>query len=255
MITAQSLSPNFIFWLIGFTEGDGCFGIEKNGIISFGISQSERDLQILLYIQKTLGFGHVTPKNKNKVAKYRVRNQNDLLKIIDIFNGNLYTNKRRLQFQIWLTAFNKKYNENIAYLNYQLKPTLLNAWLSGFTDAEGCFSVSLLFPKKEKNPQIYVRYMLAQETEEALMEEFAVLLKGQKYDGRRLTVNLGNLEHVIAYFIKYKLKTKKAKDFSLWLEVYHLAVAKKHLTPEGVEEIQFLKNQINFDFKKSRGLV
>jgi hypothetical protein len=39
------------------------------------------------------------------------------------------------------------------------------------------------------------------------------------------------------------------------LQVYELAIAKKHLTPEGAKQIQLLKDQINVDFKKSRGLI
>jgi hypothetical protein len=180
--------------------------------VAFSITQSSRDIQILFYIQRTLGFGYVTPSQN---AKYRIRNREDLLKIIEIFNGNLYTNKRKIQFKLWLEAFNLKYKEEIQFKDCQLKPTLTNAWLSGFTDAEGCFTVSLLYPDLEKNPQIHVRFMLAQENEHELMEAFVILLKGQAYDGRKLTVGLSNLNNVIAYFTAYPLKTKKAKDFAL----------------------------------------
>jgi hypothetical protein len=35
------------------------------------------------------------------------------MKIIDIFNGNLYTDKKNIQFNKFLDGFNKYYNTNI----------------------------------------------------------------------------------------------------------------------------------------------
>ena len=45
---------NFLTWLIGFAEGDGCFRITNKKDLQFTISQSLYDLEVLLLIQKTL---------------------------------------------------------------------------------------------------------------------------------------------------------------------------------------------------------
>jgi hypothetical protein len=46
--------------LIGFTEGDGSFVVNKNGTLEIRITQSSKDAQVLFYIKKELGFGSVS---------------------------------------------------------------------------------------------------------------------------------------------------------------------------------------------------
>jgi len=66
----------------------------------FKVTQSSVDAQVLFYIKKELGFGSVTVKSKlNQTHKYRVRDKDNLLKIIKIFNGNLITKNKKLQFK------------------------------------------------------------------------------------------------------------------------------------------------------------
>lgn len=52
-------SEEFLTWLIGFTEGDGSFIVNKRGDLAFIITQSTSDIQVLKFIQDTLGFGKV----------------------------------------------------------------------------------------------------------------------------------------------------------------------------------------------------
>jgi hypothetical protein len=87
------------------------------------------------------------------------------------------------------------------------------------------------------------------------MSSFTKLLEGQSYDGSKFVVNLTKLDKTIQYFTKFPLKTKKSKDFELWLVVRDLVLAKKHRTPEGLRQIINLKSQINADFKNGRGIV
>ena len=46
-------------WLIGFAEGGGSFIVDKTGYISFQITQSRRDVQVLHRVRKILEFGSV----------------------------------------------------------------------------------------------------------------------------------------------------------------------------------------------------
>ena len=50
----------FKWWLIGFSEGDGYFGVDKRGYVLFKLTQSSLDKEILLIIKNKLGFGSVT---------------------------------------------------------------------------------------------------------------------------------------------------------------------------------------------------
>lgn len=41
----------FLYWFIGFTEGDGSFIVNKTGYLEFKVTQSTVDCQILFYIK------------------------------------------------------------------------------------------------------------------------------------------------------------------------------------------------------------
>jgi hypothetical protein len=114
--------------LIGFAEGDGHFGIDKRGYLTFKLTQSTTDSQILFYVKKTLGFGSVSLQSKSSnTHQYRVRDKNNLITIINIFNGNLITKAKIAQFKLFLEAFNNKYETNILFMRCNNKITLDNA--------------------------------------------------------------------------------------------------------------------------------
>jgi hypothetical protein len=57
-------SQDFLEWLIGFTEGDGCTMSTIRGECMFIITQSTLDVAILNYIRDNLGFGSVFVQSK-----------------------------------------------------------------------------------------------------------------------------------------------------------------------------------------------
>lgn len=167
----------FKFWLIGFTEKDDSFIINKNGYLEFKITQSSSDAQVLFYIKKQLGFGTVRIQDKtNNTHCYRIRDRKGLFKIISIFNGNIFLDTRKQQFKLWFEAYNKKYKENILYLENINIPTLNNSWLCGFTDAEGCFTCSII-EKPYYGGLVRLRYILSQKGNKDNMIYLADFLK------------------------------------------------------------------------------
>ena len=58
-------SKAFLEWFIGFTEGNGSFIVPKRGGLQFVITQSSYDVQVLNYIQTSLGFGKVIQQSKS----------------------------------------------------------------------------------------------------------------------------------------------------------------------------------------------
>lgn len=234
---------DFINWLIGFTEGDGSFIINNNNkYLEFKITQSSNDAQILFYIKKTLGFGRVSVQDKiNKTHHYRVRDKEGLLKIINIFNGKLCLTKYQNKFIQFVNQYNKTYNTNIEVLNFNNKPSLEDAWLSGFTDAEGCFTLSIF-----KNKYISIRYILSQKNEDILITYIANLLKSKTYKLKKcgtvnMTVNKTNLPLIIKYLTKYPLKTKKLITYNNWLNIYKRDKNKEYKDPI---KFQFLIKKI-----------
>ena len=129
-------NSKFLEWFIGFSEGDGSF-IVSNERNYFIINQ--KDLKILYKIKKNLGFGQVSKytQNNNSYGRYVVQDKKNCERLAHIFNGNLVLEKTNIRFQFWLKTL------NIQPLNKKGTLKLDNAWLSGFIDAEGCFSAKL----------------------------------------------------------------------------------------------------------------
>ena len=246
-----TLDEKFKWWLIGFAEGDGHFGIDKRGFLVFKLTQASIDAQVLFYIKKKLGFGSVSLQSiTSKTHQYRVRSKEHLIKIINLLNGNLITKAKIAQFKLFLEAFNVKYKTDIVFIECNNKVTLDNAWLSGFTDAEGCFTCSAFLSKLTNNYIVTVRYIISQKNDIIFSEYLAKLINGyvthvKSYNGYNTVVNHSKLNIIIKYLNYYPLKTKKHISYKKWLKVYRLVKDKKHLNPEGIENIKSLIKSIN----------
>lgn len=119
-------------------EGYKCFIINKDGNLEFKITQSSFNCGILFMIKKKLDFGLVEVQDfpKNTYC-YIVKDKKNILELISIFNGNIFLDTRKKEFKLWLVAFNLKYKQSIPVLNNRFKPSLNDAWISGFTEAQG----------------------------------------------------------------------------------------------------------------------
>lgn len=248
---AIKIDNTFKWWLIGFAEGDGSFILNKDGYLEFKITQSSIDAQILFYIKKNLGFGSVSVQDKkNKTHHFRVRDKKNILKLIQLFNGNILTKYKINQFKVWVDGFNKKYKMNIKLVECNKKVKLDNAWLSGFTDAEGCFSSSVFTSSKTGKTIVTVRYFISQKDDIEFSKQVATLLDGyivhiKSYNGYNTVVNFSKLAKIIKYLDKYSLKTKKLISYRRWLKIHALVKNKKHFTVEGLIIIKFLAKCIN----------
>ena len=151
-------SKSFLEWLIGFTEGDGSFVLNSRGTPVFVITQSTSDIQILHYIQQTLGFGRVI-KQGSSTSRFVVEDIASITLLVALFNGNLVFPLKQASFSRFLNAFNNRSKDTkVMFISTLITPTLNDNWLCGFTDAEGCFTCSLLGNSKAYR----FRYMLAQ---------------------------------------------------------------------------------------------
>lgn len=74
----------------------------------------------------------------------RSRDKNNLLTVTNPRHGNLSTEKYYNKFKLFLNAYNTKYNTKIPFIIQQHNPSLNDAWLCGFSDAEDCFTKSIL---------------------------------------------------------------------------------------------------------------
>lgn len=80
------------------------------------------------------------------------------------------------------------------YLDKEFKPSLDDPWLSGFTDAEGCFTCSVYDNKSNTAKLVRLSYILSQKGNSESMDYLANVLGGKNnllnsYDGCNVTVN------------------------------------------------------------------
>ena len=138
-------SNKFLVWLIGLTEGEGSFIINNRGDLSFVITQSTVDIDVLYYIQTILGFGKVIPQSL-KTSRYVPQNKREIEIIISLFNGNIVLPSKKEKFIFYIKQYNKwvtKGNirlDTVVFKDNFILPSIDNNWFLGFTDAEGCFS-------------------------------------------------------------------------------------------------------------------
>lgn len=257
----NTIPNNWLLWFIGFAEGDGAIQTYGEGKrVRFVLTQKEST--ILYKIQDRLNIGVVKhfPQGKsgknNDFYRWIVDDPSHILLLAYIFNGNLALNHRILQLNLWINALNNRFGSNTIKLkNIPLSVTLNDAWLSGFTDAEGCFNVSITENSRYiLGHVIKIRYLLDQKDKiilDNICELFGfgkVTLRSGTNDIYRYTVTgFKTSQTVISYFKLFPLQTKKAISFSKWLEIHNLILNKTHLTEEGLSQIRILQKQINLN--------
>ena len=243
---------NFWDWFIGFVEGDGYFN--KDGTAcSLIITQAEPG--ILYKIKDKLKAGSVSNSKQNdgQVWKYTLKANKSIQEIIEKFNGKLVLQKRKLQFCDWLDHWNRYHGEKYGTFLYQdtmRKISVDNAWLSGFTDAEGCFNIQITANSNYKTGyRIRFRFLIDQKDSKEIWQildnifgKGHTALRTAKNERWTLT-HLEKLELVVQYFEKYPLKTRKRFVFYKWRKAHLLCKKKIHLSPEGLQEIQKIKSQ------------
>ncbi len=101
-------------WIVGFTDGEGCFHISINRIPGmslgwqvlpeFRIVQNEKDENVLNEIKNYFGFGNVTINRTDHHGtrkEFRVRGLDNLNKIIEFFQENNLNTSKKKDFKIF----------------------------------------------------------------------------------------------------------------------------------------------------------
>jgi len=133
-------------------------------------------------------------------------------------------------------------------------------WIVGFTDGEGCFSVSVIKNKTTKfGKQIFPEFVVTQGAKslKALkkIKEFfdcGNIFINKRYDNhkenlyRYVVRSLNELNtKIIPFFKKYPLQTYKQKDFLIFEKVVKLMITKKHLVNKNRKKILSLISKMN----------
>lgn len=246
----KNIDQAFLQWFIGFSEGDGSF-ILSNKRNYFVINQ--KDIQILYKIKATLGFGQVFKytKNNHQYGRYVIQDKKNCKLLAYIFNGNLVLEKTNNRFTIWLE------NLNIQPLEKKGVLQLDNAWLSGFIDAEGCFSART---RKNSNYKLNFKidrgFSINQKGELPIFYSLKLLFKSN--------VKIQEISKNNTIYYKLELKSMKSNQILLnYLEQFPCKGKKKiiviryrringymerkeHLTKKGLTKIKQLCKKLHY---------
>jgi hypothetical protein len=253
----KPISKEWLTWFIGFSEGDGAILTNKGSSPRFVLTQKEG--AILYHIQEVLGFGIV--RQFDRYYRFIVKDPQSVLLLFYIFNGNLILPHRQKQLGEWINALNKSRNLELNLIPSLIKPNLSDAWLSGFTDAEGCFNVQIQSRSNTVTGyRVILRFLLDQKNAEITLLHIRDLFGYGQVNIRRETNGVyrysnntfKGLLSVREYFLVFPLKTKKAKSFKHWLEVFNMVLNKEHFIFKGLNKIRIIAKIINIDNSLNR---
>jgi LAGLIDADG endonuclease len=186
--------------------------------------------------------------NKNKIS---ILNRNPT-QIIPITVGN----KTFYLSLFWIKNFYSTINStNTSYVREENQTKLNPNWITGFSDAEACFTV--LF---RKNCSSKVGYQVQPVFEiELHKQDLPLLIKIQSFFNGIgkiyfkpnsvifIVTKFQDLVNIIIpHFKLYSLRTQKSVDFLLWCKIIDLMQKREHLTLEGLHNILSIKASLNW---------
>ncbi len=136
----------------------------------------------------------------------------------------------------------------------------IDNWIVGFTDGEGCFSVSLFRNKTTAlGWQVFPEFVITQGRKSLpvlthIQNRFGCgnIYENKRYDNhtehlyRYCVRSLHDLNHVvIPFFEKHELRTAKRNDFLLFAEIVSMMNEGLHRTPEGLQSIAYIIERMN----------
>nr|YP_010987490.1 LAGLIDADG homing endonuclease [Hydrocytium acuminatum]WOR09535.1 LAGLIDADG homing endonuclease [Hydrocytium acuminatum] len=207
-------------WFAGLTDGDGCFYInKKEKTISFEMTTHVIDARILYNIKNKLKGGTVKLRSHAQAMRYRVKQKNVILDIVHRLNGRLQLKSRFSQFE-----------EVCRILDIPLfpSPVLLDkqdAYLSGFIDADGSFTISVTRSTAEDSQKDGVEGRSIRLTNSGSHNQISVKITSVSYEHLKFIQKSYGFGKI--YIEKANVKNKSPKQ-------------KYHWTLKSYEDFQFL---------------
>lgn len=139
-------------------------------------------------------------------------------------------------------------------------------WISGFTDGEGCFTISFIRNKTTRfGQQVFPEFVITQGAKSlpALKKiknyfDCGNIFLNKRYDNhnkhlyRYCVRAIPELQiKIIPHFKKYKLKTNKKNDFKLFEQGIQIISLKNHLTENGLKKLKKIASQMNRKKRRS----
>jgi hypothetical protein len=171
--------------------------------------------------------------------------------------------KKPMHLRCTLMGFEKNYPIKIPsnQLNKQYYSTLnqtdnkLNPWfITGFTDAEGCFSFAIKPDAKSKlkwrtSPLFVIKLHLKDIAILELIKNTLIVGKIRKNgtnSAQYIVESFQELQVIVNHFDKYPLITEKASDYLIFRQCFEIIKQKEHLTEKGLLKLIGLKSSLNW---------
>lgn len=259
-------NTDFAHYIAGLIEGDGTIHVPKTersvkgnlNYLSIQIVFHLKDLPLALLIQKELEHGSISRKKGQNAYIYTINNLDGLLLLVSLLNGNMKTNKIYALHKLidWYNQYKNTYFEK---KGLNTDSMISNAWLSGFIEADGHFS--LRSTESGKYPKIECKFELSETQKDKnkrdnlfFMEQIALsflsLVKPFRSDSDnpqyrvRTTSLKGNLA-VVNYLTKYPLFGTKFSDYKDWVKVVELFNKSSLDHKLNMEYVKLIKYKMN----------
>jgi len=130
----------------------------------------------------------------------------------------------------------------------------MDPWfLTGFVDAEGCFTLGISKNKYGKTGwsiQLFFSLALHQKDTELLerVQNYFGVGKIYKHGPQSIILRISsikNLQVLFNHFDKYPLVTQKLADYNLFKLAYNIIINKEHLTQGGLSKLVAIKGSLN----------
>lgn len=283
-------------YLAGLIEANGSFAIyDKNSKakkyrpkILIVFSLPDRPLGEKLISITKLGKLYIKPKQGCVI--WSIQKTDDVINMIIFINGYMRTPKIEALYRA-IKWYNEFKGTSINPLGLDLSPIYSNAWLAGFTDGDGNFTINLTNRKNRgvvttKRVQAFFRIELRQTYPRDISviqgdtSYFGILNLIARYFGvnlysrsrvqkdkvfytfRVISHSIKSHEKVINYFNSFPLYSSKYLAYKDWERVVKRLIVRggKPLTHQEVSEIEKIKAQFNnkritFNFSHLNSLV
>jgi hypothetical protein len=143
---------------------------------------------------------------------------------------------------------------NFSTSNSPFQISSINPWfITGFTDAEGSFMISITQNEKSKLKwRVIPSFAIHIHNKDiSLLNQIQKFLgvgnvrKNSNTTALFRVDNFKEIQVIINHFDRFPLLSVKASDYILFKECYNLIMQKQHLTPKGFEKILSLKYNLN----------
>jgi LAGLIDADG endonuclease len=127
-------------------------------------------------------------------------------------------------------------------------------WVTGFVDGEGCFHVGInAHSDMRTGVQVLPDFTVVQHERDVQLLHALKSFFGcgvvRRNHGDRMAYRVRDKEHllthIVPFFLKHPLKSKKHLDFLKFRRILLMLEAGEHLDPAGIAEIRALAGQMN----------